>query len=299
MDESFFTNKVAEFEGRFSNRLSRPTDLVSGDTTIKSKWVNSLPWDGRTASSRRSCLHCSMPFYDVFWSCQVSGKTFMEYSGWFCFHYCHTGVSLASHRFMSLRQSFEPVSREALLWNPSACLSTSKMKSISNEYPVCGRYHVPIKSLARIMLHNCHHYLIKWTFLVRSAMNIEKPELGGPIENWKESPSMLLYDLWLVNALSDSFPPRTVNWRLIWDLSASNRVIVLLHRSLDVSTVRVIFCTYAQVYVLIVDVSCMSLKLMLMSWDPSKRSHSVSSFDPVIGTPFRIPSQCWFLSPDR
>ena len=33
-------------------------------------------------------------------------------------------------------------------------------------------------------------YLMKCTFLVLSAMNIEKPELGGPIENWNESPSI-------------------------------------------------------------------------------------------------------------
>ena len=39
------------------------------------------------------------------------------------------------------------------------------------------------------LLYNA--YLMKCTFFVLSAMNIEKPELGGPIENWNESPSML------------------------------------------------------------------------------------------------------------
>ena len=40
-------------------------------------------------------------------------------------------------------------------------------------------------------------YLMKCTFLVLSAMNIEKPELGGPIENWNESPSIFYWRMGL------------------------------------------------------------------------------------------------------
>lgn len=45
------------------------TNLVRGDTTIKSKWVKSLPCEGRTASSRLNCAHCSIPFY-------INGRVF-------------------------------------------------------------------------------------------------------------------------------------------------------------------------------------------------------------------------------
>ena len=177
--------------------------LVKGETTIKSKWVKFLPCDGLTASSRLSCLHCSMPSYTIkprvrirlsIWHREdflVNNEQTVLPFVWF------TGVSLASHNAMSLRHSFEPVSREALLWKPSACLYQIKptlFRSCNRNINTCNLtiqgalLSDSLRDVAAIFL--IYNHLMKWTFFVLSAINMEKPEFGGPIENWKESPSI-------------------------------------------------------------------------------------------------------------
>ena len=182
--------------------------LVKGETTIKSKWVKFLPCDGLTASSRLSCLHCSMPSYAMkmwarirlsIWHREnslVNNEHTVFPFVWF------TGVSLASHNAMSLRHSFEPVSREALLWKPSACLYQIKptlFRSCNRNINTCNLtiqgalLSDSLRDVAAIFL--IYNHLMKWTFFVLSAINMEKPEFGGPIENWKESPSILIKHL--------------------------------------------------------------------------------------------------------
>ena len=115
------------------------------------------------------------------------------------------------------------------------------------------------------MFHRSHQYLIKWTFLVRSAMNIEKPELGGPIENWKESPSMLLSGYKITAAHSILITPKIVSRRTFFIKSFSWQLLdCWMFWQLWQSYFNILYvCTSVRLYDWSLISCCMWLKLML------------------------------------
>lgn len=84
-------------------------------------------------------------------------------------------------------------------------------------------------------------HLMKCTFFVLSAMNMENPEFGGPMENWKESPSisqMSRYSSSLMLSEILRYSCEVFDIEKLWNESQ------LAARTYTCKDVRLLLCTY-------------------------------------------------------